>query len=367
VGIDVYTITALDANTAFVGSSPATGLAKIWKTTNGGTTWVAKDSVGVFFNSVHMFDANNGYAQGDPTPAGTNWILRRTTNGGETWFSAVTLPAGSATEAGWNNSMMWLNSTSGWFGTNNTRVYYTTNGGTNWLFAATNLSNANSFAVQFNALNTGLAAGQTGVVNRSTNGGTSWATGAANITGTPLGMTGVPGSQEFWSCSGTNVYYSSNFGTTWSTAPRNGYAGTLGINHVNHTTIGAAVYGWACGASGFVARFRRIPTDVEGNGPALPTEFSLSQNYPNPFNPTTRVKFDLPEQATVTLKVYNVLGQQVATLVEGPTEAGFHEVAWDGRNEFGSPISSGVYFYRFEATGNSGRTFATLKKMVFLK
>jgi hypothetical protein len=111
----------------------------------------------------------------------------------------------------------------------------------------------------------------------------------------------------------------------------------------------------------------RIVTGVGDNPSQLPTVFALSQNYPNPFNPTTRIKYDLPEQATVVLKVYNLLGQEVATLANAPQAAGYYEATWDGRNNFGANVSSGVYFYRFEATSASGQTFANLKKMLFLK
>ena len=111
----------------------------------------------------------------------------------------------------------------------------------------------------------------------------------------------------------------------------------------------------------------RIITGVGENPSQLPTEFAVSQNYPNPFNPTTRIKYNLPVQATVVLKIYNLLGQEVATLANAPQAAGYYEATWDGRNNFGTNVSSGVYFYRFEATSNSGQEFANLKKMLFLK
>jgi hypothetical protein len=111
----------------------------------------------------------------------------------------------------------------------------------------------------------------------------------------------------------------------------------------------------------------RVIVGVGENPSQLPTEFAISQNYPNPFNPTTRIKYDLPEQATVVLKIYNLLGQEVATLENAPQAAGYYEATWDGRNNFGANVSSGVYFYRFEATSNSGQKFANLKKMLFLK
>jgi hypothetical protein len=110
-----------------------------------------------------------------------------------------------------------------------------------------------------------------------------------------------------------------------------------------------------------------VVTRVEEIGTTVPTEFALNQNYPNPFNPTTRIRYDLPVQATVSLRVYNLLGQEVITLADGPQTAGRYEAVWDGRNAFGKPISSGVYFYRFEAKTASGQIYGNMRKMLFLK
>jgi flagellar hook assembly protein FlgD len=108
-------------------------------------------------------------------------------------------------------------------------------------------------------------------------------------------------------------------------------------------------------------------TGVNGPTAEIPAQYGLSQNYPNPFNPVTRISYALPEEATVTLRVYDVLGQEVITLENSVRQAGLHEVTWSGRNALGQSLGSGVYFYRLEATGASGETFANLKKMLYLK
>lgn len=74
----------------------------------------------------------------------------------------------------------------------------------------------------------------------------------------------------------------------------------------------------------------------------VPDDFGLSQNYPNPFNPETRVKFQLPMASKVVLKIYNVLGQEVRTLVNNEMRAGFHSIIWDGRNRSGVRVASGI-------------------------
>jgi hypothetical protein len=92
----------------------------------------------------------------------------------------------------------------------------------------------------------------------------------------------------------------------------------------------------------------------------VPAAFSLSQNYPNPFNPTTTIEFSIPEDAFLTLKVYNMLGQVVATLAEREEfSAGENWVELDGAN-----LSTGVYYYRIEV--NDGQ-FQDVRKMVLMK
>jgi len=89
----------------------------------------------------------------------------------------------------------------------------------------------------------------------------------------------------------------------------------------------------------------------------LPEAFNLAQNYPNPFNPETKITFGLPEDATVVLTVYNILGQEIRTLVNEPQVAGFHTVTWNA-----SDVSSGVYFYRIAAND-----FSATKSMILMK
>lgn len=100
----------------------------------------------------------------------------------------------------------------------------------------------------------------------------------------------------------------------------------------------------------------------------LPKEFALSQNFPNPFNPSTTIRVALPMEASVTLKVYNILGQEVVTLVNGVMNAGYVDVRWNGLNNFGEKVASGMYIYRFDATSvNGSEHFVQNKKMMLLK
>jgi len=110
------------------------------------------------------------------------------------------------------------------------------------------------------------------------------------------------------------------------------------------------------------AKYASVITDVLENNSELPIEFSLSQNYPNPFNPSTTIRYSIPnnvnrESEIVSLVVYNMLGQKVATLINQNQKAGNYEVKFDAAH-----LNSGVYFYRLTANG-----FQSTKKLMLLK
>jgi hypothetical protein len=102
-------------------------------------------------------------------------------------------------------------------------------------------------------------------------------------------------------------------------------------------------------------------TKVENMNSNIPTEYSLEQNYPNPFNPSTTIKFGLQTEAPVTLEVFNILGEKVRTLISGEQmSAAYHNVVWDGKNDEGSQVASGMYLYRIAAD----KYVATMKMML---
>jgi hypothetical protein len=90
----------------------------------------------------------------------------------------------------------------------------------------------------------------------------------------------------------------------------------------------------------------RGPVGIAGNQPNIPKEFFLAQNYPNPFNPTTSISYGLPRSAHVRLDIFNVMGQKALTLVDEDEQAGYKKIVWDGRDQSGKSLSSGIYFYR---------------------
>jgi hypothetical protein len=103
----------------------------------------------------------------------------------------------------------------------------------------------------------------------------------------------------------------------------------------------------------------RIPSEIKGQ---LPTQIALNQNYPNPFNAATNISFDLPHEGDVELSVYDLLGRQIAILVDGRLSAGNHIFRWDGRADDGAEMATGVFFYRLRSDG-----FDETKKMLLVK
>ena len=101
---------------------------------------------------------------------------------------------------------------------------------------------------------------------------------------------------------------------------------------------------------------------ISGTNSVVPSAFSLEQNHPNPFNPETEIHFALPDAEHVALKVYNIMGQEVRTLVKSYYGAGYHTIMWNGKNEKGIVVPSGVYLYHLKAGD-----FSQVRKMILLR
>ncbi|MCG6960458.1 T9SS type A sorting domain-containing protein, partial [bacterium BMS3Abin03] len=126
-----------------------------------------------------------------------------------------------------------------------------------------------------------------------------------------------------------------------------GYEDDLFVNSVNHYTNA-----WKIAQNMLGNDYKKIATSVRTE---IPDKYMITQNYPNPFNPTTQIKFGLPEAKQVKLQIFDILGNLVTTLVDGPMEAGYHNVNWNA-----SGYASGVYFYRI----SSGNFIKTMKLML---
>jgi hypothetical protein len=135
-----------------------------------------------------------------------------------------------------------------------------------------------------------------------------------------------------------------------------GFEYLVGVNRVSF--MGIETYTGAIAGD-----FYEQTTDVrQEETTSLPTQFGLSQNYPNPFNPNTQIRLSVPARGHVELTVYDVLGRRVRTLIDRELSAGTYTADWNGRNEAGEPVASGVYVYRLQTD-----QYVTSRKMVLLR
>ena len=134
---------------------------------------------------------------------------------------------------------------------------------------------------------------------------------------------------------------------------------SVGDPFVEHLTVSSDPFSPArtiTGEDTIVTGIENRPSD------GLPREFRLLQNYPNPFNPTTTIAFDVAKSADVSLKLYNITGQEIRSLIDENLSAGQYQITWDGKNNVGQQVASGIYFYQIKAG-----QFSAIKKMILLK
>jgi hypothetical protein len=136
------------------------------------------------------------------------------------------------------------------------------------------------------------------------------------------------------------------------------------LSYTNTTLQTAGTDGLPLGdLNWYPAQHKKFLTGIKENKvDQIPQSFSLSNAYPNPFNPTTNIQFSIAKSENVKLVIYNILGQKVMTLVNGELKAGSYTATWNGRNEFGEQVSSGIYLYRIES-----QSFNDTKKMILMK
>ncbi len=360
---NLYSICALDSGHALVGGIVGS-TAFIWRTSNLGSNWVQVFSQpGGFVNSILFKNANTGFMVGNP--AGSRWSLWKSINAGLSWDSSGLFLPESGNETGWNNSFF-IDTNRLWFGTNNYRIYYSSNFGITWSVQSTG-SEQNIYSINFNNIynisKTGFAGGSNLI--KTSNNGLNWISVASLGSGNISGITSLysyPTPYVMYS-RGNKIYFSSNYGSNWNdiyTAPSGNY--TAVANYAMdwyHYQLFFVRTNGGISVSNIWEGIKKIASDV-------PDKFSLSQNYPNPFNPSTKIRFNLPvpSEGGVTLTIYDVLGRKVAELIpppgggqEGPFQPGTYEVEWDGAN-----YPSGVYFYKLIID-----KYTESKKMILLK
>lgn len=342
-----------------LGSFNATKGVVLYHTANSGTSWTKQLltpwTIGLF---VQFVDVNSGWAvvgNGSGLNNMTSGALIRTTNGGASW---TILPAASGIP-------YFIDANNGWSITSSSsgvpvnHISHTTDGGNNWSTQLTDSSGGGFIAIQFVDGNNGWVVGDSGKVLRTTNSGTTW----TRITNTGNNSThkalffldaniGWIGGRPFSNQGPAIVLHTTNGGGSWSVQSTPSQYGIFCIRFTD------ANNGWfTADYGGFAKTTSGGATAVQENGSSIPDLFELEQNYPNPFNPSTVISYQLPANSHVILKVYDVLGREVETLLDERQSAGNHYVRLNA-----TTLSSGVYFYRLEAG-----MYHDTRKMLLLK
>lgn len=324
--------------------NPQTGFAcgqngYIVKTLNGGLSWNVVYQAANFMHCIRFIDQNTGYV------AGYTYVYK-STNGGMNWtllpnpYTAYLL------------STSFINANTGFISGDNGLIAKTTNGGQTWQTILLGGTDYYEEIVMTND-NTGYAAGRYGKILKSTNGGTNWTLQNSSTTEWLLDLFMI-NDNSGWACGANGkIVYTSNGGTTWVTQ----YVPTISLIRQIHFLTPDT--GYAVTDNGMILKTYTAGNLVGINpiGNKIPKEFSISQNYPNPFNPTTKLKFALPKSTNVILKIFDNLGKEISTLVNGDLKAGYYEYDFDGSN-----FSSGIYFYKIITA-----EFTETKKMVLVK
>jgi spore coat protein CotH/photosystem II stability/assembly factor-like uncharacterized protein len=338
------------------------------KTTDGGATWAEK-AVGfnVTFSRLEVLSADTLVAAGD------GGAIFRSADGGENW---TRMSSGVTANL---RALTFSSPTIGWCAGDGV-LLRTLDGGASWTVAISDS------AIAFQALaalgtDTLLLATMDDIwVSGSLNGGEVWISQAQGLR-VPLRAFTTLDSTAAWAAGDSGRVFSYLSGSSWQPIPTPGAmtlravarldnedlyaagdAGAIWFSDDNGATWHAqysadshdlyalcftdSARGYAAGSGGTVLGTTSpgTVTGVRDDGTTAPAAFRLAQNYPNPFNPETRIEFQLPKEGPVSLVVYDLLGREVATLVDDVLQAGAHRVAWNA-----SRFSSGVYFYRLHA------------------
>ena len=352
-------------NIFFIATSGNGGTAgNFYKTTDGGNTWtsiLSNPGLTSCGNYIKMFSETRGIAMGDgpfislsPYVLSNKALFLKTTSGTE-WQQTCVEDVGWSADA-WRR-LDFVDENNGYFyrsGISPEKLLKTTDAGASWTI--TTFSGL-GWMVKFYDKDYGFVYEyvpnlQQHLIDRTTDGGLTWTKFYAEGMGRVENIEFVPGQpSNIWLAAANGLYFSADSGKTW-TLKISGKFFDVFLPTVNT--------GWAYSPDGnlYYTNNGGLITNVaqEKN---LPTSFRLFQNYPNPFNPETVIGYQLSVAGHVTLKIYDMLGREIATLVNEYQQAGIHNSQFSIRNY---SLPSGTYFYRLTAGD-----FSSTQKMVLLK
>ena len=340
-GLHPSSVYFLDGLNGIVGADNS-----IYKTTDGGISWEEKNVTGIDslftageFDRIFFINDDTGWA------LNTKYVIK-TTDAGENWFAQL--------DANGVNGVHFSDSLNGWVtgGGTSGRPFKTTDGGQNWIeqlnlpFTATDdvffNDSLNGFITRLNAL------------YKTTDGGVTWSL-IPNVTDFLSGRFSNKMHNDIF-LAGNRVYKSTDVGETWNEVLnlRNELVEFIRLLDIN--------YGFAVGWRGLILQYSDSVVSVGNNYINIPSEYRLYQNYPNPFNPSTKINYYIPQSSNVIVKVFDILGNEIETLVNEEKPAGEYEVEFNSHSGSVRNLPSGVYFYQLKAGD-----FIQTKKMVLLK
>lgn len=321
---------------------PFTGLRR---TTDGGTTWSTIDTTSFFYLDMEFVNDQTGFAGGG-VPPDYRPALRKTTDGGTTWTTIWF----DSTQNFELEGISFIDDAMGWAISYRGVVFKTTNGGTTWVLQDT-LEAGTPFwqpfrDIQFVSADSGWAVGGISgysFIAQTTDGGANWSYfDATTLQGGSLREVGFHNNQIGWAVgsAGGHPLRTSTGGATWEaqvlSPPLTGGFESMSMASTN--------LGWIVGGSGTVYKTTNGGVVWVGTDDQLPATVRLKQNFPNPFNPRTTIAYEIPKTSHVILTIFNLLGEEIATIVDNEQAVGNHTAMWDA-----SANSSGVYVAQLRA------------------
>lgn len=338
------------------------GSVQIRKTTNGGANWFKQYAppVAGVLNGICFFDANTGIAIGRKT-ASYNSFIAKTTNGGANWYE-ITAATANENEL---SDQYWFNSNTGWI-CGKSILLKTINGGLNWTNYYSSVPPTQNginalLSIYFVNQQTGWIGGSNidhQNIYKTTNGGLNWVFQNNPVTGyaySQINDVKFLSSDSGWAIHGTPVsgaiMFTTNGGNNWIIEEGSN-------NWFDCISVYQRYKVW-CGSSGGKVWYSYMNNivGIKKINTGTPSEIALYQNYPNPFNPATKIKFELPKQESVTVKIFDALGREVTILVNEQLAPGIYETEWNAAN-----YPSGIYFYILKAGD-----FTDTKRMTLIK
>lgn len=343
----------IDDMTGFIAGS------KFIKTTDGGATWneantgVTSDAI---FQDVYFVNNSHGFAVYRDPFTGDGAI--KTTDGGTTWNPV------NINNDKYDKRYIYFADENLGFVSGHSTLYRTTDGGDNWdtLAVGTNSQDLNSKVTFINST-TGFF-GKKGQIFKTTDRGDTWTDAFIDNHSVPQQIQFASDSIGYTICTSDTfgipvhvIFKTTNGGNNWSDLTDK-LPGSTGFQYLFFTDEKT---GYLAGSAGIIKTTtggEKVVTSVrQAVNASVLSAYKLYQNFPNPFNPTTTIRFEVPEESKVELKVYDILGREVATLVNEVKHAGNYKVSFNA-----SDFASGVYFFRLQAG-----SFTNTKKMILLR